>query len=174
MKKEIPELSKLELNQKNVMELLFKCKPTANTKNIAKANFYTAQSSKQAPVLPLDKDVIFAHSHLISYWLGQIQAIHQKRPSMTPGAGIINYQSQPWTSDNRALFALYYLGTSAHVMPLFYDGENGSITEKLNLFYNNLTLQPTFSPNDPNFKIKDAKLALENLGISIDGQSHVD
>ena len=86
---------------------------------------------------------------------------------MTPGAGIINYQSKPWTSDRKALFALYYLGTSAHVMPLFYDGENGSITEQLNIFYNVLALQPTFSPNDPNFKIKDAKLALKNLGVFI-------
>ena len=172
--KKIPELSKLELNKKNVMELLFKCKVTEKTKNIAKANFYTAQSSKQAPVLPLDKDVIFAHSHLIKYWFGQIQAIHQQKPSMTPGAGIINYQSQPWTSDNKALFALYYLGTSAHVMPLFYDGENGSITEQLNIFYNVLALQPTFSPNDPNFKIQDAKLALKDLGVSIDERSHVD
>ena len=30
--KKIPELSKLELNKKNVMELLFKCKVTEKTK----------------------------------------------------------------------------------------------------------------------------------------------
>ena len=174
MKKDIPELNKLELNQKNVIELLFKCKPTSNTKKISRANFYSGESSKQAPVLPLDKEVIFAHTNLIQYWLGQIQAIHQQQTSMTPSAGIINYQSKPWTTDTRALFALYYLGTSAHVMPVFKDGESGSITEVLKVYYDD-GLVPTFSPNDPRFKIQDAIDALEDLGVKLpDDQTHID
>lgn len=169
MEKEIPELSKLELNQKNVMELMFKCKPTAQTKNIAKANFFSAGSVKQAPIVQLDKDIVFAHSHLINYWAGQIQAFHQQKPVMRPGEGIINYLGQPWTNDNRVLFALYYLGTSAHVMPCINDdGINGAIMERLHIFYNVYLLNPTFSPSDPRFNIRDARLALRNLGVSID------
>ena len=85
--------------------------------------------------------------------------------------GIINYNGQKWTEDNRALFALYYLATSCGVLNQFVDGEKYA--------YSDLTrvppwLKPTFPPTDPRFKLKDAENALKDLGISIDGQSHVD
>ena len=167
MEKNIPELSKLELNQKNVMELLLKAKPSQKTQSITRANFYAKESSRQAPILPLDKDVILSHSYLVRYWLGQIQDLHHQHPVLKPEAGIINYKGQPWTNDYRPLFSLYYLATATHQMPFFEDGRNGSEARRLDIFYKT-GLRPTYSPSDPRFNIKDAKKALSDLGVTIE------
>ena len=77
-----------------------------------------------------------------------------------------------WTDDNRALFALYYLGTASGNLPHFIDGEKYA--------YSNLTkvtpwLTPTFPPDDPRFNINDAKRALKEIGIKLpEDQTHVD
>ena len=173
MKKEIPELSKLELNQKNVMELLFKAKATPKTKNPTISNFYTDNSSRKAPSIQLDEDIVLSHCNLIRYWLGQVKAIHSQQTTMTPASGIITYQDKPWTNDNRALFALYYLSVSSTEFPRFEDGPTSAIATELDSYYA-LGLRPTFSPNDPRFNIQDAKKALKDLGVSIDEQTHVD
>lgn len=173
MKKNIPELSKLELNQKNVMELLFKAKATPQSKKPIESSFYAKDSSRKAPIILLDQDVVFSHYNLICYWLGQIQTIHQQKPTLTPAAGIINYKGQPWTNDNRALFALYYLATSANQLPVFRDGEKHAETRNLSSYYE-IGLEPTYAPNDPKFNIKDAEYALNDLGVTIDDQTHVD
>lgn len=165
--KKIPELSKLELNKNNVMELLFKCKVTEKTKNPTISNFYSKCPSRKAPSIQLDKDIVLSHCNLIRYWLGQIKSIHTKQPTMTAGSGIINYQDKPWSNDNNSLFALYYLSVISTEFPYFIDGTNSAITPDLNPYYA-LGLKPTFSPNDPKFKLKYAEDALKDLGVSID------
>lgn len=85
---------------------------------------------------------------------------------MTPGEGFFNYNNQRWASDDRALYALYYLGTSSTAFPYFEDGIRHARTKNLEAFYT-LGLKPTYSPNDPRFKLEDAKNALEDLGVSI-------
>ena len=162
----IPELEKLELNQKNVMELLFKSKATPQTKKIIEATFYSKNSSRKAPVVLLDQDLVFAHYNLIRYWLGQIQNIHQQKKTLTPAAGIINYKGEKWTNDNRALFALYYLATSSNDLPVFKDGTNCAETPDLTPYYET-GLRPTIAPSDPNFKLENARKALKNLGVKL-------
>ena len=173
MKKEIPELSKLELNQKNVMELLFKCKATPQSKEIVTSAIYSKDSSRKAPKLSFDNTILNTHYHLIRYWLGQLQAIHQEKKTMPLSNGLINYQNKPWTNNEKALLALYYLATAADELPPFIDGEKHAEATDLDAYYA-LGLKKTYSPNDPKFNIRDAKKALADLGVSLDGQSHVD
>lgn len=165
MKKEIPELKRLELNKKNVIELLFKCKPTPNSTKIVTANFYSVQSTRKSPPVQLDRNVISKYTNLLRYWMGQVQAIHQQKDKLTPAAGIINYKGEKWTDDNKALFALYYLVTTSIVFPTFEDGPSGAETPSLKPYYH--VLKPTFAPSDPNFKLEDARKALEDLGVKL-------
>lgn len=173
MKKEIPELKKLELNPQNVLELLLKCKATPQSTSVNNVSFYSSESTRKAPTFPIDQDIVFSYRKLITYWFGQLLAIHNHKEYMTPGEGIINYKGEKWSSDNRALFALYYLGTSSTAFPYFVDGPTTAQTRSLNPFYR-LGLKPTYPPNDSRFNIKDAKKALKDLGVDIDEQTHVD
>ena len=164
-------LNKLNLSTQSILEIFYDCRVTDSTKTIKEATFYDESSSRKAPVVRLDLKKISDQSNIIAYLTGQLQAIHTKQAILTPGNGIINYNGQKWTEDNRALFALYYLATSCGVLNQFVDGEKYA--------YSDLTrvppwLKPTFPPTDPRFKLKDAENALKDLGISIDGQSHVD
>lgn len=161
----IPELKKLELNKQNVMEVLFKYKPTQNSKTIITANFYSKQSTRKAPPIQLDRSMISQYTDLLRYWLGQIQDLHQQKDRLTPAAGIFDYKGKKWTDDNRALFALYYLVTTSIVFPVFEDGPNGAETCSLKPYYQ--VLKPTFAPNDPNFKLEDARKALADLGVKL-------
>ena len=167
MKKEIPELSKLELNQKNVIELLFKCKANSQTKDITTLSFFAESSSRKAPLIQLDETILLSHGHLVKYWLGQIKAVHLQQDTMTAASCLINYQNKTWTNDTKALFALFYLSVGATEFPPLEDGPNSAIATELDSYYA-LGLKPTFSPDDPRFSLKDAKRALKDLGISID------
>ena len=166
MKKEIPELKKLELNKQNVMEILFKCKASNTSSKTITANFYSDKSVRQSPSIQLDSQTLFSYNTLILYWLGQLQVIHQQKDKLTPAAGIINYKGEKWTDDNRALFALYYLATSTLYFPKFEDGPTCAETPSLKNYYKT-HLFPTYSPDDPRFKLEDAKLALEDLGVKL-------
>lgn len=165
-------LDKLKLTPKTVIDLLYACRKTESTNSVVNATFYDESSSRKAPIAQLDFKKITDNNHQILYLLGQLQAIHDKRPQLTPGAGFIDYTGKKWTDNNKALYALYYLGTSAGYLPYFVDGEKYA--------YSDLTqippwLKPTYPPGDPRFNIKDATHALEEIGIKLpDDQTHVD
>ena len=165
---QIPELKKLELNKQNVVELLFKCKATDNSQKVVVANFYSEKSTRKSPPIKLDSRVLFSYNTVILYWIGQLQAIHQHKDKLTPAAGLINYKGQPWADDNRVLFAFYYLATACLYFPRFEDGEKCAETPSLQPYYKTY-LKPTFAPDDPNFKLEDAKFALEDLGVKLPG-----
>ena len=167
MRKEIPELSKLELNDKNVLELLIKCKATPSSKSINNVTFYSSECKKTAPTFPIDQYIVFGYRKLITYWFGQLLAIHRHQKNMTTGEGMINYRGEKWPADNKALIALYYLGTASTAFPYFEDGLNTAQTSSLNPFYR-LGLKPTYPPSDPRFNIKDAEKALKDLGVTLD------
>lgn len=166
MKKEIPELKKLELNKQNVMQLLYDCRVTPKSTIVITSNFYHETSSRKAPPMKLDLNQVYSKENLIVYWLGQIKDLHHQAFRLTPAAGILNYNNEKWTDDNRALFALYYLAIASLKLPCFIDGEKGAETPLLLSYYNRF-LKPTYSPSDPNFKLEDARKALEDLGVKL-------
>ena len=166
MKKEIPELKRLELNKQNVMKVLFDCKATAESKKTQAVSFYDSSSSRKAPPVLFDLQKVYSYYFLIAYLLGQVKGLHEKRNTISPAEGIFNYKGEKWTDDNRALFALYYLGCAATTFPKFIDGEKNAITPPLEDYYS-AYLTPTYSPSDPNFKLESARKALKNLGVKL-------
>lgn len=165
-------LDKLKLTPKTVIELLYTCRKTAATKSVTNANFYDESSSRKSPIMPLDSLKLIDNRYQIIYLLGQLNSIHNHKPTMTPAEGFFDFTGKKWTEDQRALFALYYLGTASSNLPHFIDGEKYA--------YSNLTkvtpwLKPTYPPGDPRFNIKAATHALEEIGIKLpDEQTHVD
>ena len=157
-------LEKLKLSPKTVLELLYTCRKTETTTSIKNANFYDESSRRKAPILQLDSLSLIDNCRQIRYLLGQLWAVHNHRPTLTPAEGFFDYTGNKWTDDNRTLFALYYIATASSDLPHFIDGEKYA--------YSNLTkvspwLKPTYPPDDPRFNIKDAKHALEELGITV-------
>ena len=133
---------KLELNKRNVLLLLNKCKKTDATVNVIKCNFYKGEIRSKAPVLEFDKDQLVAHEESIRYLLGQLHAVHTGRKTMSLPYGLMNYKGENWTDDNMALYALYYLGTASFELPLFQETPNGAASP----ISEYKTLQPTFWP----------------------------
>ena len=163
----IPELKRLELNKENVMKVLFDCKVTENSKKTTHPiSFYSDESSRKAPKMSFDAEKLINHLEIIQYLLGQLQGVHKRKDPLTPGEGIINYKGEKWTDDNRALFALYYLGCASASFPNFVDGKNSAETDNISAFYS-VMLKPTYAPSDPNFKLEDARKALEDLGVKL-------
>ena len=163
----IPELKRLELNKENVMKVLFDCKVTENSKKTTyPISFYSDKSSRKAPKMSFDAERLINNIGIIQYFLGQLYGVHKRKDPLTPGEGIINYKGQKWTDDMRALFALYYLGCAAASFPDFIDGENHAETDNISAYYK-INLKPTFAPTDPNFKLEDARYALEDLGVKL-------
>ena len=166
MKKEIPELKRLELNKQNVMKVLFDCKATETSKKTFDVSFYSDKSSRKAPKISFDEEKLIKNIGIVQYLLGQLQGVHQRKDPLTPGEGIINYKGEKWTDDVRALYALYYLGCASASFPEFIDGKNNAETDNITAFYH-VMLRPKFAPSDPNFKLEDARKALKNLGVQL-------
>ena len=120
----IPELKRLELNKENVMKVLFDCKVNESSKRRTYGiSFYSEKSSRKAPKIEFDEDKLINNIGIIQYFLGQLYGVHKRKDPLTPAEGIINYKGKKWTDDNRALFALYYLGCASASFPQFIDGE---------------------------------------------------
>ena len=167
MKKEIPELKRLELNKQNVMKVLFDCKINENSrKTTYPISFYSDELSRKAPKMSFDEEKLINNIGIIQYLLGQLQGVHKRKDPLTPGEGIINYKGEKWTDDVRALYALYYLGCASASFPEFIDGKNYAETDNISAYYK-INLRPTFAPSDPNFKLEDARFALEELGVKL-------
>lgn len=174
MKKDIPELARLELTTENVFKLFNDCLATPESEKIVRSSFYDYSSSRKAPEVPFDVTILFKHKSLIKYYLGQLKGVHDNKIKMIPSDGLFNYKGEKWTNDNRALFSLYYLGVASASFPNFIDGEKYAVTNNLPLFFK-AGLKPTLSPNDPNFNIKNAIYALKNLGIILPEEpTHID
>ena len=167
MKKEIPQLQRLELNKQNVMKILFDCKASENTKTPLQSTIYSEESSRKAPPITFDFEKLYDNKFLIGYLLGQIKGVHLKRKTLTPADGYFNYKNEQWTTEPNTLIALYYLSTACHLIPRFVDGEKTAIIDDLKLYYD-AGLKPTYAPSDPNFNLKDARSALKYLGVDID------
>ena len=157
-------LRKLELSEQTVKELFVSCLRNENTKGYINSTFYDKTSSRKAPIVQFDNSAIMKSTSLIRYLLGQMQSVHENKVYITPGSGSNSYNGTKWTRDNYVLSALYYLSTAAGALDLFIDGEKYAYSDFRNLV---TPLKPTYPPSDPNFKLEDAREALEDLGVKI-------
>lgn len=85
--------------------------------------------------MSFDEERLIQNIKIIQYLLGQLYGVHKQKDPLTPGEDIINYKGQKWTDDNRALFALYYLGCAASSFPQFVDGELYAETNNITAYY---------------------------------------
>ncbi len=157
-------LRKLELSEWTVKELFVSCLRNEKSDAFINSSFYDESSSRKAPIIQFDGPILFKHTALIRYLLGQMRAVHENTGYITPGSGSNSYNGTKWTKDNNVLSALYYMSTACNALPRFIDGEKYAYS---NLYYLLAPLKPTYPPSDPNFKLEDARDALEDLGVKL-------
>ena len=157
-------LRKLELSEQTVKELFVSCLRNEKSEGYINASFYNESSSRKAPIVQFDSTIITKNANLFRYLLGQIRAVHDNTGYITPGSGSNSYNGTKWTRDNYVLSALYYLSTAAGALDLFIDGEKYAYSDFRNLVTD---LKPTYAPSDPNFKLEDARDALNDLGVKL-------
>ena len=77
------------------------CKKNPNTKNVLHGTFYDEYAEKTAPVIEI------------------------------PTLGLYYYKGEKWTTDNYALYSLFYLGVSALTLPPFKKTTPGGVASVL-------------------------------------------
>jgi len=148
MDKHIP----IELNEENVMQIYNDCLLTEKDlpieeKDILKTQIFTAEACGQdSPVIVFKTQKIKEYENAIEYMYGQLGIVHSKSKVITPSMGVINYNANFWTKDNRVLTALYYLGVAnITIMPFVMNLVSKELESDL------IGIKPTYSPNDPKF-----------------------
>ena len=165
---DIPELAYLELTPQNVMRILFACRVTEEVEgeSIETVSFISSKSAgRQVPTVKFDVKKLYAYDQLIRYFVGQLQFVHREKDFISVAEGILNYKGEKWITDNRHLYALYFLATGNVLFPKFIVKDQRIVSPDLSIFY--LSLPPTFSPSDPNFRLEQAAGALKDLGAKL-------
>lgn len=157
-------LRKLELSEQTVKELFVSCLRNEKSRSYVNASFYDESSSRKAPIVQFDAPILYKHTALMRYLLGQMSAVHENKGYITPGSGSNSYNGTKWTRDNNVLSALYYMSTASGALKHFVDGEKYAYS---NLNHLLAPLAPTYPPSDPKFKLEDARMALEDLGVKL-------
>jgi len=171
----------LELTYENVLNIYDSClaKKTTPPDDRSISNFLSEEIleslNKQNHSAPTDSSdeqsqddeenfIIFSkkqitkHQSAIHYLLGQLKAVHAKKPNLVFKIGSIRYDGTPWSKGSFApLMALYALGYSAGFIQQFRLSKN---PETPGVIYTPLktlgSLEMTYSPSDtqnfPNWK----------------------
>ena len=149
----VEKLEMLELNQENVLELYKKCLvPKSdigmNPNNELRTKIFTIEScGKDSPEVVFNKKAIDDNEDIIEHYLGQLRVSHDTVRCFTLPMGFFNYKNEPWTKDNTTLMALYYLAIGSSALPIFTKLPNSTKVAS-----SALLIQPSLSPNDPDFK----------------------
>ncbi|MBQ8604337.1 MAG: hypothetical protein IJ410_05815 [Oscillospiraceae bacterium] len=143
----------LDLNEENVRNLLAYCAATPRTApdDIISANFFSADSKMNIPDLKFSKSKIDEKRYTILYMLSQLKCIHDDSVFATVADGSHKYDGTVWSTNNAAVFSLYYLGCASNTFPVFRPDTvaNAFLAKLADLDF--VFLQPTLSPNDPEF-----------------------
>ena len=152
-------LQKLTLSKENVLELMYSCRVTPETKTPVRVPLYDESSPKEATPMRFDYFKLNNYTSLILYFFGQLSAVHAHQPYLSIGEGLNDFTGNKWTDDNRAVLALYYMAIGSGIIPPFSDINGSSKTVLASIIY------PTFPYDHPDFDMKRAKLPLKRLGI---------
>ena len=152
-------LQKLTLSKENVLELMYSCRVTPETKSPLRVRLYDKSSPKEAPLMQFDYFKLANCAPIVRYFLGQLSAVHAHQHFLSIGEGLNDFTGNKWTDDNKAVLALYYMAIGNGIIPPFSDINGSSKTELLSIIY------PTFPYDHPDFDMKRAKLPLKKLGI---------
>lgn len=141
----------LDLNEENVKKLFTYCLATKQTpkSNIRIFGIFSDNCDVNVPKMPFNNDKLEEKRLVIRYLLGQFKSLHKKDNIMFLSDGFEKYDGTTWTNNKMALFSLYYLGCATQNFPAFWPSE---IPNQFSTILKKVpTLQPTLSPNEPNF-----------------------
>lgn len=144
----------LDLNEENVKKIFTYClaTPDTNPNDIIIGSFLGEGVNLSIPIpsINFSKTRIMETTRSIFYLLGQLECVHKNSPFAEISDGIKKYDGSNWTTENFAVFSLYYLGCTSVCFPKFkpHRGSN-SISARLGEIP---SLSPTVSPEDPFFE----------------------
>lgn len=137
----------LILNESTVIDLFNICISDEDTKtHDLVALFLKALGySENGQIIALDKDYLLDNKEDILFLFGQLKAAHgEKKDFFSFEDLIIDYTGKPWTANQDTLMKLLYLGASQYVRAISpFVPPNHEVTP--------LNIEPTLSPEDPNF-----------------------
>ena len=143
-----------DLNEENVKNIFKYCMATTRTpkEHIGSYSFFSEKCQINIQKMPFDNTKLSEMKNAISYMLGQLKSVHNKDILMSLYDGFKKYNDENWTVNRVALFSLYYLGVASSQLPEF---KPSTISDKDFISpINRSFLEPTLSPNDPNFRKK--------------------
>ncbi|MBQ8604559.1 MAG: hypothetical protein IJ410_06935 [Oscillospiraceae bacterium] len=143
----------LDLNEENVKKVFGYCIATNQTpkENIHAYTFFSPNCKTNIPKMNFDKVRLAQMKKSINYMLGQLLPVHSRDLIMPIHGGFRKYTDKNWTVNRMLLFSLYYLGVATSQLPAFEQAPD-SDQNFISPINRQSSLEPTFSPNDPNFE----------------------
>lgn len=139
-----------ELNEVTVQELFLRCIATKDTTDYLKSILYQKEwghAEDSNPIL-FDKKYILENFKKIRYLYGQLLTTHKHSNTIntskeSPHNSMTNYKGETWTEKQGIIMQFFHLGVVTNTIYPF--NPNG------NSMFQNIGIQPTLSPKDPDF-----------------------
>ena len=140
----------LELTEGNVMTIFNRCLATEDTTDYLKSILYQKEwghAEDSNPIL-FDKKKVVNNLKTIRYLYGQLLTTHKHSNTIntskeSPHNSMTNYKGEIWTDKQGIIMQFFHLGVVTNTIYPF--NPNG------NSIFQNIGIQPTLSPNDPDF-----------------------
>lgn len=139
-----------------VKEMSAKGQTTESTKEQIKAELYqqtrkmgfNLENEQCSEIMLFDKPKLLDNLKYIRYLYGQLRTTHEHSNTISinennTDRAMLNYTNKVWTENKGILRRLFYLGIASDTIYPFSERGNSS--------FQNVGIQPTLSPKDPNF-----------------------
>lgn len=142
----------IDLNEENVKSIFSSCIATEQTpeEDIISTSFIESDIQTPIPSIQLSRSCLSGNALTMAYLIGQLENVHKRNLAFRINDGFKKYDGSYWTQDKMAVFALYYLSTVTMVLPYFKPSP--SLKTFVSFLNENPFLEPTLSPDDPNFE----------------------
>ena len=142
----------IDLNEENIRSIFSDCIATEQTpvEDIISTTFIESDIQTPIPSIQLSRSCLSENSLTIAYLTGQLENVHKGKLIFHINDGLKKYDGSYWTKDKMAVFSLYYLSTVTGVLPFFKPSP--SLKTFVSDLNENPFLEPTLSPDDPNFE----------------------
>lgn len=139
-----------ELNEVTVQELFLRCIATKDTTDYLKSILYQKEfgHAEDSNQILFDKKYILENLKKIRYLYGQLLTTHGHSNTISTSKendhnSMTNYKGEIWTDKQGIIMQFFHLGVvSETIYPFSPRGNSG---------FKDVNIQPTLSPNDPDF-----------------------
>ena len=144
--------SMIDLNEENIRNIFSNCIATEQTpvEDIISTTFIESDFQTPIPSIQLSRSCLSENSLTLYYLTGQLDNVHSGKSVFHVNDGFKKYDGSYWTRDKMAVFSLYYLSCVTNVLPYFKPSP--ALKTYVSHLIENPFLQPTLSPDDPNFE----------------------